>query len=245
MTDRQATDWLESYRRRVEAGELGTNDKPDPYQPDPIPWPADWPDGIAAEVLSMGPEPQISRFARLALSLRLGRYLRELAMLHSGQLEPNDFYRRALLQWANRDAPHHGIILLGGEGSGKSVTALALCLGTSIAGQGWDFLDAGEFADIWSNQDFTRIGQLKTVGLLVIDEIGDCEDIKGNPFGLLKRVINSRYRDDLPTALATTVAGKTVDGIDVPELRKAIGSEVVDRFPERLRIKTRSGSFRT
>jgi hypothetical protein len=245
MTTRiDSLDWLETYRKRAESGELGSDVAPDTYKPNPIPWPADWGQDIKVVCLNVCQAPYAERFVRLALSLRLSRYLRELALLTAGKLEVNDFYRTAMLRWSNRDSPHHGMILLGGEGAGKSVTALGLCLRASERGQNWDFLDAGEFADVWSKQDYTRIGQLKTVGLLVIDEIGDCEDLKGNPMSLMKRVINSRYRDELPVVLGSIVAGKTKNGVDVPELRKAIGNEVVDRFPKKLRIKTSAASYR-
>jgi DNA replication protein DnaC len=128
------------------------------------------------------------------------------------------------------------MILFGGEGAGKSVTALGICLVEFRKGLDFDFIDAGEFADLWAFQDKGRIAQLKRAGLLVIDEIGDCEDIKGPSFGLMKRVINHRYRNDKPSILAT-VQGES-------ELKKAVTVEVVDRFPESLWIGTKDGSWR-
>lgn len=216
----QIASWVEQYREKLQRGELcSLSSSPEP-SPSPSEWPAEWPE----------------RFISLALHLNLSRYLSELAKLERGELRANRFYGQAQEAWKTRDASDGGMILMGGEGAGKSVTALRMALSASEGGSGWDFLDAGEFADLWAKQDWTRIGQLKTVGLLVIDEIGDCEDIKGSAFGLMKRIINHRYRNSLPTILATTQ--------NEADLRAAVSHEVVDRFPRHLRIGTSEGSNR-
>lgn len=218
-TKANVSDWIQEYRDRLARGELGNDCDPTP-KPDPSPYPDHWP----------------ARFVAIALELNLSRYLRELAALENGELPVTAFYRNALRAYANRKAHRDGLILFGGEGTGKSVTALSVAYSAFQAISSFDFLDAGEFADLWAKQDHNRIGQLKKVGLLIIDEIGDCEDIRGPAFGLMKRTINHRYKNDLPTVLATTQNER--------DLRIAISHEIVDRFPSALRIGTDGESNR-
>jgi len=207
--------WLEDLRKRCDDGDLPVY-IPEEKLVESSEWPSDWP----------------QEFITLSLELGLKRYLRELAEIATNDLPQNAYFRYTLMAWRTRQKTQDGAILYGGEGAGKSVTALAICLQEMRNGKGFDFLDAGEFADLWALQNRNRISMLKTTGLLVIDEIGDCLDIKGPAFGLLKRTINARYRNDLPTVLATTQ--------DEEDLRIAIGPEIVDRFPSGLRIKTES-----
>jgi hypothetical protein len=229
MEKPEGASWVRELERKRAAGELPTTESPDEAPEPDTTWPPTWPDGFAQGCRGLG----------------LRRYLRELADLYTGKLPRNEFFAAALDAWGARGNTRDGIILLGGEGSGKSVTALALCLVEFRQGRNFEFLDAGEFADLWATQDRERIYRLRNAGILVIDEIGDCEDIRGPAFGLLKRIINARYRNDQPVVLTATVAGKeTADGVDLPDLRKAIGSEIVDRFPAALRIGTDEGSYR-
>lgn len=186
------------------------------------------------ETIETYPEQWPKRFIRVAHSIGLSRYLDVLADLETGKRKPTPYHRRTMLLWANRIAPGESLILFGGEGTGKSVAALRISLTASQRGMTWDFVDAGEFADFWAKQDYERINYLKQCDVLVIDEIGDCEDIKGAAFGLMKRVINYRYRNARPTVLATTQ--------NEYDLRDTIGHEIVDRF--RLQIASNGKSQR-
>jgi len=226
--------WLREIQGKIDRGEMPTVEQSEEPEQEAVAavglWPPHWP-----ERPSTWPE----RFIRQAMALDLRRYLRELAELYNGTLSRNQFFRDALNAWGQRGNDHDGIVLFGGEGTGKSVTALALCLQVARKGQDFDFLDAGEFADLWAAQDMeskARIKHLKSCGLLVVDEIGDAMDIKGPAFGLMKRVINARYRNDLPVILAT------VDGEE--DARRAIGPELLDRFPTDMQIGTNEGSCR-
>lgn len=210
--------WLDYYRRKVAKGLLGDKDTPVEVVISKTIYPNDWPDS----------------FVTISRQLGLKRYLDELLAIERGEMKTTPFHERAMLLWSNRGASDESLVLFGGEGTGKSVTALRIALRASQNGMTFEFVDSGEFADFWARQDHDRIKYLKTTGLLIIDELGDCEDIKGPAFGLLKRVINSRYRNALPTVLTTT---KSLD-----ELVRIIGPEIIDRFAYRL--GTKDGSKR-
>jgi hypothetical protein len=162
-------------------------------------------------------------FEKQCYKVGVRRYMRDLAAVIDGAKRENALFRSFRQRWASDErCKVEGAIILGSTGAGKSVVSLWACLRISDAGESWDYLDAGEFADLWAMQDHDRMRRIKEVGLLVIDEIGDCEDLRGPAMGLIKRVINARYRNEQPTILCTTQ--------DEGPLGDAIGDEIVNRF---------------
>jgi hypothetical protein len=166
-------------------------------------------------------------FEKQCYKIGVRRYMRDLKAVIEGDKPENDLFRDFRTEWASEDrCKVEGAIILGSTGAGKSVVGLWACLKVSDDKQAWDYLDAGEFADLWAMQDHERMRRLREVGLLVIDEIGDCEDLRGPAMGLIKRTINARYRNEQPTILCTTQ--------DETPLKAAIGDEIVNRFHVRV-----------
>ncbi len=159
----------------------------------------------------------------------LREYLAKLDAIMSGDLAQNEMFKSFRRQWMDLGRSWEGAIILGASGAGKSIAALWACYRASYAGVGWEFIDAAQISTMWARQEHDAFDRMRTCALLVIDEIGDCEDMRGNGFTQMKELINRRYKDQRTVILCTTQ--------EETALKKAISDEIVDRF--RIRVVAR------
>lgn len=191
----------------------------------------EWQAMYCSEPEQAPPEPKTRHnippsFISRCRKLGLGKYLDDLLLVMDGGLEENDLFRRFRAAWHAAGAKEQRAIVLGSAGAGKSVVSLWACLQEVRHQRGFDFIDLAKFSSLWAMQDHDRFHNMEHCGLLVIDEIGDCDDIRGPAFGQFKLLVNARYQRQVPTILCTTQ--------DEEQLVKAIGHEIVDRFPIRI-----------
>ncbi len=215
---------VQAVTRAHAAAEAAGRIAPEPPPPPPDPWPAAWESSAAV--------PGAARaFWQRCDALGLALYRDQLAALTTGALTPNELYRRFQTAWraaAPGPGQWRGALLMGGEGTGKSICALWACLEAAQAGGTWDFVDVAELAEFWARQKWTRFDELRAFDLVVFDELADIQDLRGHVWAQFKAVLNARYRAGRDTIV------NAVD--DEATLRSRIlGPEIVDRFPPELR----------
>jgi DNA replication protein DnaC len=176
------------------------------------------------------------RFEHLAKDIGIVRYARELKEIESGKLKDFPMFKAFRKYWDNRKHARDGAIIYGGEGVGKSVIAVWACRWMCRNHMPFDFIDSLEIAQVIRQDTWDRYNLMGTTGLLVVDECGDVDDIRGTPFAYLKLVINRRYRNDLPTLLLATISEQ--------EFRQKWGPEIIDRFSHKLGAAGGSGRKR-
>lgn len=219
----------------------------DHYPPQPAP--ADWLTELREKIrngniivapeyddtLDIAPTTQrLYRRFKFRAGNNLTRYLRELEALENGQLEPNALYVAFRGRWAKRRHGHESALIMGGEGSGKSVCMVWACREQALSEQTWAFIDAIQIMEYHEHRDRDAVSRCKRTGLLCIDEIFDIIQLGGRYLGLLRAIIKARHRQDLPTIVSTWLSER--------DLRKRVGPELVDKFA--LRISTAEESAR-
>lgn len=176
----------------------------------------------AVEEVRAGQTPD-ARFAALVKQHGLERYAREVEWIESGKLPDLPTFREFRAAWGNRARAWDGAVLYGTTGAGKSVMAMWACRAVCRAGGTFAWIDAMEMPGILaSDRSGEILRRLATAGLLVVDELGDAEDLRGRSWAEIKSRINLRYRADLPTILGSIR--------DREALGKEIGPEVLRRF---------------
>jgi len=178
----------------------------------------------------------VARAERLGLRL----YAEQLAQITIGELQPTAAYKRFCADWSSH-APAPGrtraALMSGGMGTGKSIMALWACLQAQLRRQSWEWLEVARLAEVYARGHWQTVDRLRAADLVVWDELGDAEDIKGHVWATFKEVLNTRYR-----------ARKDQILVAIPKLevlqRQVLGEEIVDRIPPELRFDAGDGSLR-
>ena len=164
------------------------------------------------------------KFTKRCAELGLNRYRRELLEIESGALPQFPRFAAWRKQWMGREHRRHSAIIYGHTDAGKSVMALWACRAVMRAGGWFDWIDTMEMpAILASHESWERLRSITRATLLVIDEVGDVDDLRGRAWAEIKNRINLRHRAERPTLLCSIA-----DQSELPEL---IGPEVMRRFP--------------
>lgn len=202
--DLESPDWIAGLRQRVDNGEITIADEFDlPESPT-----------NTENRLLKGFNDDITRRG-------LGRYHADFLDLASGKLTANALWHQFTVAWAAR-RPWDSFLLLGGEGVGKSVCALAACHSVAMADMGWGWIDAVQIVEFSDSRTFDRIDALKRVHLCVIDEPQDLIQVGGKYLALLKAVLRYRYRSGAPTICCSALNKR--------DLSKKLGADLVSQF---------------
>ncbi len=215
------TDWLNSLRRRVEAGELGLTAA----------------EAQARDAAAQQERAQERRHLQAIERARLPqRHRQDAARILAGELQPSEIWRR--LRTTLRTSPGASVILCGGEGSGKTTAATGWALERILDGWSVGYCALGRFERVVRRHDLRE--QLEGCDLLLVDEI---HRMAGLPDWLQTPVtglVDYRYHEQRQTLAMGTIPLKTRDG--TPDLTGVLGIEVVKRFS--CAIGTQEGSYR-
>lgn len=187
-----------------------------------------WPDGWVE-----------SGFPARAEDLGLLLYAEQLAQLYTGELERTaafDAFRRRWREHAPRPGRARAALLTGDYGRGKSVSALWACFDVHRAGGSWGWMDVARLAEVYARGHWHLVDRLRRADLVVWDEVGDAENIKGHVWATFKSLVNERYsgrRCQILNAIH-----------DEAEITKLLGGEIIDRIPPELRLDAPGGSLR-